>query len=183
MTMVSMTKPRNANLKLEALEVRATPTVSVIGGNLVITGRNSALFGDNVQVRTGFQGNTFGYRVTENGVTTFKSAAQVFNNKVIFNGLAGNDTFVNMTNLRTEANGGAGNDVLVGGFRFDVLNGGAGNDTLDGRDDGFADSLTGGTGADRFQFDRVFIGFLPTPINRDAPRDFNFFQLDSLYGG
>ncbi|MDM3863169.1 MAG: bluetail domain-containing putative surface protein, partial [Aphanizomenon gracile PMC644.10] len=62
-------------------------------------------------------------------------------------GGAGNDTL----------NGGNGNDTLEGGIGNDSLNGGAGNDNIDGVNGasltpglGEKDTLTGGTGSDRF---------------------------------
>ena len=49
--------------------------------------------------------------------------------------------------------GGRGADVLLGGAGHDLLNGSRGNDTLRGRD-GFADTVTGGRGLDRYRLDR-----------------------------
>ena len=46
--------------------------------------------------------------------------------------------------------GNAQNDSLYGGSGTDTLSGGSGNDRLDGGDDGIADRLTGGSGADTF---------------------------------
>lgn len=49
--------------------------------------------------------------------------------------------------------GGRGADVLLGGAGHDLLNGSRGNDSLRGRD-GFADTVTGGRGLDRYRLDR-----------------------------
>jgi hypothetical protein len=75
---------------------------------------------------------------------------------IVFNGLAGNDTFVNASRVRVIADGGEGDDLLQGGFRGDRLSGGpgydrlrgeGGNDLLSGGADD--DSLSGGRGHDR----------------------------------
>lgn len=88
--------------------------------------------------------------------------------------------------------GGIGSDVLVGAggddFLYgqagkDYLYGQAGNDTLDGGDDGYADYLNGGLGADKFQMEGY--GSRTNPytyyFNRDDPSDFNAAE-DSFYG-
>ena len=81
-------------------------------------------------------------------------AAQV--SRVVFTGLAGNDTFTNQTAIASRAEGGAGADVLRGGSGVDELLGGGGSDQLlgnAGRDviDGGAgdDAAWGGVGDDR----------------------------------
>jgi Ca2+-binding RTX toxin-like protein len=93
--------------------------------------------------------------------------------------------------------GGDGNDKLYGGYGTDVMHGrdghdwlfgnkgkdylygGAGNDVLNGGDDGVADYLNGGTGADKFQIDLFWTGV--SWANRDHPADYNFWQLDTFY--
>jgi Ca2+-binding RTX toxin-like protein len=85
-------------------------------------------------------------------------------------GEAGNDDLV----------GGYGNDQLYGGGGYDRLWGEAGNDVLNGGDDGVADSLRGGSGADQFQQETYWNGFWW--VNRDDPVDDNVFEGDSFYG-
>ena len=51
--------------------------------------------------------------------------------------------------------GGEGGDSLVGGDGVDSLYGGAGADFMDGRDDGSADLMDGGTGNDRYIVDNT----------------------------
>lgn len=81
-------------------------------------------------------------------------AAQV--SRVVFTGLAGNDTFTNQTLIPSRADGGAGEDVLrggrgadelIGGDGTDRLVGGAGNDVIDGG--AGDDAAWGGVGDDR----------------------------------
>lgn len=71
-------------------------------------------------------------------------AAQV--SRVVFTGLAGNDTFTNQTGIAARADGGAGTDILRGGRGVDQLSGGDGNDQLFGGEGN--DTLDGGTGND-----------------------------------
>ncbi|MFM8290568.1 MAG: calcium-binding protein [Planctomycetia bacterium] len=84
--------------------------------------------------------------------------------RVVFTGLAGDDTFTNLTAIASRADGGSGADVLrggrgndefVGGLGDDALHGGAGNDSLQGEAgndwfDGAAgrDRIVGGDGMD-----------------------------------
>lgn len=81
-------------------------------------------------------------------------AAQV--SRVVFTGLAGNDSFTNQTAIPSRADGGAGADVLRGGRGVDQLIGGDGHDQLTGNAgndviDGGAgdDAAWGGAGDDR----------------------------------
>ena len=80
--------------------------------------------------------------------------------------------------------GQAGRDTLYGGAGRDYLNGGADGDVLAGGgaivvngsyrrvNDGAADTLFGGTGADSFFAEPYFDTTLDIPWNRDLPRDF-----------
>jgi Ca2+-binding RTX toxin-like protein len=71
--------------------------------------------------------------------------------------------------------GGAGNDQLYGGPGLDHLDGGAGNDRLAGWQDGYADVLNGGSGADLFQAELYWQsvgGGFAVLRNRDQPQDF-----------
>jgi Ca2+-binding RTX toxin-like protein len=103
-------------------------------------------------------------------------AAQV--SRVVFTGLAGNDTFTNQTAIASRAEGGAGADVLRGGSGVDELLGGGGSDQLlgnAGRDviDGGAgdDAAWGGAGDDQ-----VMGGNGNDKVNGDG-------GTDSLWGG
>jgi hypothetical protein len=71
-------------------------------------------------------------------------AAQV--SRVVFTGLAGNDTFTNQTGIASRADGGAGDDIFRGGRGVDQFSGGDGNDQLFGGEGN--DTLDGGTGND-----------------------------------
>lgn len=103
-------------------------------------------------------------------------AAQV--SRVVFMGLAGNDTFTNQTGIASRADGGAGADVLRGGNGVDRLIGGDGNDQLLGNAGN--DTLDGGTGNDAAWGgagnDQVIGGDGNDQVNGDA-------GTDSLWGG
>ncbi len=66
--------------------------------------------------------------------------------KIVFQGLDGNDQFTNQTDLPTIAYGHAGTDILTGGSGADELWGGTGDDTLTGG--AGADTIRGEEGAD-----------------------------------
>ncbi|MFM8891613.1 MAG: calcium-binding protein [Planctomycetia bacterium] len=66
--------------------------------------------------------------------------------RIVFSGLAGNDTFANLSRIPSRADGGPGADVLRGGRAADELFGGDGSDQLMGEDGN--DSLWGGAGND-----------------------------------
>lgn len=66
--------------------------------------------------------------------------------RILFSGLAGNDTFTNLSTVPCRAVGGGGADVLRGGDASDELLGGAGRDQVFG--EGGFDRLWGGTGDD-----------------------------------
>lgn len=89
-------------------------------------------------------------------------AAQV--SRVVFTGLAGNDTFTNQTAIPCRADGGAGADVLRGGQGADELIGGDGNDRLMGNAGN--DELQGGAGDDSLQ-----AGAGDDMLNGDVGRD------------
>ena len=103
-------------------------------------------------------------------------AAQV--SRVVFTGLAGNDTFMNQTAIASRAFGGAGDDVLRGGRGVDQLRGGDDNDQLFGGEGN--DTLDGGTGDDAawggVGNDQVMGGSGNDKVNGDA-------GTDSLWGG
>jgi Ca2+-binding RTX toxin-like protein len=74
--------------------------------------------------------------------------------------------------------GGQGDDHLYGGAGYDDLFGAVGNDYLDGGNDGIADKLAGGLGADTFVAEPVHIIFFT--FNRDKPTDFNAAEGDRI---
>jgi hypothetical protein len=87
-------------------------------------------------------------------VTYAASALQ----RIVFDGLDGDDTFINLTSVPSTLNGGPGNDTLRGGAGPDLLVGDFGDDTLlgEGGDDvilgsGGHDTLNGGDGADNLR--------------------------------
>jgi hypothetical protein len=66
--------------------------------------------------------------------------------RIVFTGLAGNDTFTNQSSIPSRASGGPGADVLRGGEAGDELSGGGGDDQVFGA--GGIDALSGGAGND-----------------------------------
>jgi hypothetical protein len=98
-------------------------------------------------------------------------AAQV--SRVVFTGLAGNDTFTNQAAIPSRADGGAGADVLRGGRGVDELIGGDGNDRLLG--DAGNDVIDGGAGDDELQGgvgdDSLQAGAGNDMLNGDVGRD------------
>lgn len=145
---------------------RALRTVSIVGSE----GNDSAQVrqqGGNLVVSLNSAAGRFSRTVP---------AAQV--SRVVFTGLAGNDTFTNQTAIASRAEGGAGADVLRGGSGVDELLGGGGSDQLlgnAGRDviDGGAgdDAAWGGAGDDQ-----VMGGNGNDKVNGDG-------GTDSLWGG
>jgi len=145
---------------------RASRTVSIVGSE----GNDSAQVrqqGGNLVVSLNSAAGRFSRTVP---------AAQV--SRVVFTGLAGNDTFTNQTAIASRAEGGAGADVLRGGSGVDELLGGGGSDQLlgnAGRDviDGGAgdDAAWGGAGDDQ-----VMGGNGNDKVNGDG-------GTDSLWGG
>ncbi|MFO0843383.1 MAG: hypothetical protein U0797_13450 [Gemmataceae bacterium] len=67
-------------------------------------------------------------------------------NRIVYNGLGGDDRFDNQTSVPCTAFGGAGNDYLAGGHSADYLDGGTGNDEIHAREGD--DVLLGGSGND-----------------------------------
>jgi len=66
--------------------------------------------------------------------------------RIMFTGLAGNDSFTNLSEIPSRATGGPGADVLRGGGAADELLGNGGNDQVFG--EGGTDALSGGAGND-----------------------------------
>lgn len=87
-------------------------------------------------------------------VVSLNSASGQFNRtigggsvgRIVFTGLAGNDSFTNLSEIPSRASGGPGADVLRGGGAADELLGGGGNDQVFG--EGGIDALSGGAGND-----------------------------------
>jgi len=127
---------------------RASRTIAILGtsGNDTAVVRQN---GNNVVVALTTPSGRFNQTYRSSTVT-----------RVVFTGLAGNDSFSNSTALPSRADGGAGADVLRGGRAADELLGGDGNDQLFG--DAGNDALNGGGGNDSIQAgagnDRVFGG-------------------------
>ncbi|WP_315854051.1 calcium-binding protein [Gemmata palustris] len=155
-------------------------TVSVSsGGNLVITGTNTA---DAVTVSQ--VGNLYKVSVANKvdrslppDVTSVPVASVT--GVIAFDGKDGNDRFTNNTSRACVAFGGNGDDTLIGGTGGDLLRGGAGvdrlygnngNDDLDGGvGDSANDYLNGGPGNDRFRRDEYWD---TSVIALDIPVDF-----------
>jgi len=152
--------PRRFAPQLEALDDRLTPSVSVIGGHMIIHGTD---INDTVSVTQ--SGGHYLVREQTNGYLAKAKLTEVpvvnVTGSILFDGRDGNDTFTNNTARACVAFGGNGNDTLIGGAGSDTLQGGLGadrlngnngNDDLDGGgDDGKFDYLNGGPGADRFR--------------------------------
>src|SRR5262249_35550311 len=114
-------------LRVEALEDRLAPAVSVVDGDISITGVPG---NDVVFVR--FDGSASTYKVAQNNVTSTIPSALVTGGDIIFAGGDGNDRFENLIALRAVARGEGGNDTLVGCVGNDTLEGGLGEDYLFG---------------------------------------------------
>jgi Ca2+-binding RTX toxin-like protein len=145
---------------------RASRTVSIVGSE----GNDSAQVrqqGGNLVVSLNSAAGRFSRTVP---------AAQV--SRVVFTGLAGNDTFTNQTAIASRAEGGAGADVLRGGSGVDELLGGGGSDQLLGN--AGRDVIDGGAGADAAWGgagdDQVMGGNGNDKVNGDG-------GTDSLWGG
>lgn len=127
--------------RVEALEDRAVPTVSLDGSTLNILG---SVRSDRVQVFADARTITVVVTGAAAQTQTYKLSDVT---RVVFRGLAGNDRFANETPVACAVYGGGGNDVFQGGAGNDLIDGGGGNDLLlGGAGD---DTLVGGAGADR----------------------------------
>ncbi len=150
--------PRSASLRVEELHDRVCPSATLANGVLTITGTN---INDAVSVSESLSGYVIIVRETHArpGTAPLDPQTSYFPffsvNKVVFDGLNGDDTFTNYTGKIGIAYGGNGNDRLTGGYGADylygddgndILAGGAGNDSLYGGDDN--DDLYGGDGND-----------------------------------
>src|SRR5262249_41949111 len=110
-----------ARPRLDQLEDRNTPSVSLVGTNLLITGTARV---DNVLVTKVTVNGVATIRVNEGGTKTDTDFSKV--TTIEFNGGDGNDHFVSLVSLKTTANGQGGNDVISTGGGDDTINGGAG---------------------------------------------------------
>ncbi|MFO0844627.1 MAG: C2 family cysteine protease [Gemmataceae bacterium] len=172
------------NFRLESLEMRALPTVSLSGTTLRILGGAG---NDTALVSTKVIGGVSKVEVNLNGVVRRFNTSAV--QEVFFNGFAGNDVFTAAPtfNIRVVAHGGAGNDVLTGGAAGDAFHGEGGNDVINGRggDDwihgeGGNDVLYGGNGNDwiyGYQGDDFLFG------QGQNDNLFGGAGLDRMYGG
>lgn len=104
------------------------------------------------------------------------SGSQV--SRIVFTGLAGDDTFTNQTAIASRADGGPGADTLRGGRGVDEFLGGEGDDRLFGG--GGNDSLGGGRGNDA-----AWGGAGNDRVTGDDGNDQIFGEAgtDSLWGG
>jgi len=154
---------------------RASRTVSIVGSE----GSDSA------QVRQQGANLVVSLNSAAGGFSRVVPAAQV--SRVVFTGLAGNDTFTNQTGIASRADGGAGDDILRGGRGVDQLSGGDGNDQLFGGEGN--DTLDGGTGNDAAWGgagnDQVMGGDGNDKVYGDAGNDslWGGFGNDELSGG
>lgn len=137
---------RRRTLSIESVEDRRLMAADVAltsGGVIEITGT------DQNDVAHVAISNEDTIRVT---TASGASAAEVYDfersavNKIVFEGLGGDDAFDNATDVRSVATGGEGNDFLAGGDLRDHLYGGKGSDTILGR--GGNDELRGGKDGD-----------------------------------
>jgi Ca2+-binding RTX toxin-like protein len=204
--------------QVEGLEDRRVMSANLVGSTLVINGSNG---GDTVILsykRIGFFNFVRVQETFDGFIQRDKHFLASRVSQISFTGRDGDDTLENNTAIRSWAYGGngqdtfyggskndwfhggndkdvlegrGGNDTLYGSFGFDILDGGAGNDFLHGGIDGYADELTGGTGADTFQAEAYRSAGSPIfrfPIwfnrysNRDQPQDFNAPQGDKVIG-
>lgn len=191
---MSKSTKNQASLQVENLEDRQMMSVSsyISGGHLYVNGD-----ANNNQATVSDYGSSL-VKVTGDGVTKYFPKSAITFKDVIFRGGNGDDKFANSSSLRVIGYGGAGNDGMIGGKQNDLLYGGPGNDRLiggagvdtlygqDGNDYldggvGNADVLWGGTGADQFREDPMFMkGTSWIKINRDQPKDFIALQGDSI---
>lgn len=147
---------RMARLRVEALDRRDMPSVTLSGGLLTVPG---TFLSDTTSVTPSDDGSQVLVSTTEvsygslGGVslrTVSNSYPASMVGQILYYGGDGNDTFRNNTVLRATAYGDAGRDSLTGGAGRDDLYGGTGDDTLNGR--GGVDRLYGEDGADTLQF-------------------------------
>lgn len=193
-----MRKPFSLEFRpaLETLTDRTMPSVSLLNGDIVITGRDDTsttttfrsfaddrVFIDRYSGPVMTDGRTADvYRVNDNGSIKDFPVSQV-TGKIIFNGHGGNDLFENRAYLPVKANGGAGNDTLIGGAADDVLDGGSGQDLVYGLAGG--DILTGGFGDDQLYGgtgnDQLNGGLGFDQLSGDAGNDFLMYSADSTW--
>lgn len=196
--------------QVEALQDRITPTVTVSGGNLSISGTPYA---DTVSVSVDRWGILFEVKES-NSQTPFQKTTRVpvvnVTGIITFQGGDGDDTFDNITSrasfaeggngndtlrgglaqVRNEFHGQAGNDVLYGGRGSDYLYGGDGNDwCFAGLDDVAYNLLDGGNGHDELYGsgggDDLRGGGGDDYLSGAGGDDFLYGQSgrDALYGG
>jgi Ca2+-binding RTX toxin-like protein len=135
-----MSTPRKARLTCEGLEDRMTPTATVNGTVLTITGTA----GNDVVRFVEVDDDTFQVVLNSQSQGNFSSDTL---RKVVVQGLAGADAInASASPLPVVLQGGAGNDVLRGSAQSDLILGSTGNDNLAGN--GGRDILIGGQGVD-----------------------------------
>jgi Ca2+-binding RTX toxin-like protein len=200
---------------LDHRDVPAAIGVTLIGGELFIQGSDyrdsvivSKLSSGGTQVRA-LEYGADGVWDETNTYTYVHGAVQ----KVVFRGGHGNDAFRNNTDIPSDADGGLGsdflrggggddvlrggpnsvgstvffvdNDTLDGGWGQDALYGGVGNDVLNGGQDGTADTLHGGSGADTYYVEAYTVdpplgsGLEPVPVVVDIVQGYSPTQGDT----
>jgi hypothetical protein len=139
------TSPRGFSLGAERLEVRVVLTagISFDQSSRIVTIVGSE-GGDVAEVQQ--QGGNVVVSLNAASGRLSRTLAVASVGRIVFTGLAGNDTFTNASGIPSRASGGPGIDVLRGGGGTDELLGGGGNDQLFGG--GGNDVVDGGAGND-----------------------------------
>jgi Ca2+-binding RTX toxin-like protein len=128
----------------ETLESRSLFSVSLAAGVLTVTGTS---LNDAITITKNAAGQV---SVNNDGSVSNFTWASV--NKVVVNGLAGNDSIISQNSMTKPmlVHGGDGNDTIFGGGGNDSLYGDNGNDRIDGRNGN--DDEHGGAGSDLADF-------------------------------
>ncbi len=135
-------RAQKLSMAIESLEDRRLMSASLANGVLSVVGRDSDTAGDYIAVVTTADPSQL--MLNDNGVVSYYSASSI--NKVVINGLRGNDRLMlsNSVAKPAEIYGGLGNDTIAGGAAGDYLSGGGGTDSINGNDGN--DILDGGVG-------------------------------------
>lgn len=128
--------------RLEQLDDRAMPSVSLAGGILTVGGTAGS---DTIQVARAAGGRI---QVTVSSTGEVRRFAESSVNRIDLRGGDGNDLLVigPFITISSDIRGGRGNDTVLGGGGADDIFGGLGHDVLRGR--GGSDDMNGGDGDD-----------------------------------